>query len=81
MGYVPPAKLLLPTPRPVFTRFRRLRLGVILLGVLVLLAFTGTCAYDLWRSHRHTVTATHREISNLAGALAINRPDQVSVDC
>ena len=51
-------------------RFRRLRLGVILLGVLVLLAFAGTCAYDLWRSHRHTVTATHREISNLAGALA-----------
>src|ERR1700747_3243649 len=65
----PPAKASATLPAGV-TRFRRLRLGVILLGVLVLVAFAGTCAYDLWRSHRHTVTATHREISNLASALA-----------
>ena len=52
------------------TRFRRLRLRVIVFGVFVLLAFAGTSAYDVWHSYRHTVTATNREISNLANALA-----------
>ena len=52
------------------TRFRRLRLRVILFGVLVLLAFAGASAYDVWHSYRHTVTATNREISNVANALA-----------
>ena len=52
------------------TRFRRLRLRVIFFGVFVLLAFAGASAYDVWRSYRHTVTATNREISNLADALA-----------
>ena len=51
-------------------RFRRLRRGVTLFGVLVLLAFAGASAYDVWRSYRHTVTATNREISNVANALA-----------
>jgi PAS domain S-box-containing protein len=51
-------------------RFRRLRRRVILFGVLVLLAFAGASAYDLWRSYRHTVTATNRELSNLANAIA-----------
>ena len=41
-----------------------------MLGVLVLLAFVGASAYDVWRSYRHTVTSTDREISNLANALA-----------
>ena len=52
------------------TRFRRLRLRVVLFGVLVLLAFAGASAYDVWHSYRHTVTATNREISNVASALA-----------
>jgi PAS domain S-box-containing protein len=51
-------------------RFRRLRRGVTLFGVLVLLAFAGASAYDVWRSYHHTVTATNREISNVANALA-----------
>jgi PAS domain S-box-containing protein len=51
-------------------RFRRLRRGVALFGVLVLVAFAGASAYDLWRSYRHTVTATNREIYNVANALA-----------
>ena len=56
--------------RPSATRFRRLRLLVILLGVFVLLAFAAASAYDVWRSYRHMVTATNREISNLAHALS-----------
>jgi signal transduction histidine kinase/CheY-like chemotaxis protein len=43
---------------------------VIVSGVLVLLAFAGASIYDVWRSYRHTVTATEREISNVANALA-----------
>lgn len=52
------------------TRFRRLRLRVIVFGVFVLIAFAGASAYDVWHSYRHTVTATDREISNVANALA-----------
>jgi PAS domain S-box-containing protein len=51
-------------------RFRRLRLGVIGLGVLVILAFALSSAYDAWRSYRYTLIATDREISNMAKALA-----------
>ena len=51
-------------------RFRRLRLGVLAIGVFALLAFGGSSLYDAWRSYRHTVTATDREISNVASALA-----------
>jgi signal transduction histidine kinase/ActR/RegA family two-component response regulator len=52
------------------TRFKRLRARVVVFGVLVLLAFAGASIYDVWHSHRHTVTATEREISNVANALA-----------
>jgi PAS domain S-box-containing protein len=51
-------------------RFQRLRQGVIALGVLALLAFGGSSFYDAWRSYRHVVIATDREISNVASALA-----------
>ena len=51
-------------------RFRRLRLGVLALGVLSLLAFCGASFYDAWRSYRHAVIATDREITNVASALA-----------
>jgi PAS domain S-box-containing protein len=55
---------------PDSTRFKRLRLGVAALGVLVILAFTGSSAYDAWRSYRHSLVATNREIGNVANALA-----------
>jgi PAS domain S-box-containing protein len=51
-------------------RFRRLKLGVLALGILALLAFGGSSCYDAWRSYRHAVIATDREISNVASALA-----------
>jgi PAS domain S-box-containing protein len=51
-------------------RFKRLRLRVLALGVLALIAFVGSSFYDAWRSYRHTVIATDREISNVASALA-----------
>jgi PAS domain S-box-containing protein len=51
-------------------RFKRLRLGIVVLGVLVLLAFAGSSAYDAWRSHHHSLMATNREIGNVANALA-----------
>src|SRR5882757_10117605 len=51
-------------------RFKRLRLGILALGVVALLAFGGASFYDAWRSYRHVEIATHREISNVANALA-----------
>jgi signal transduction histidine kinase/ActR/RegA family two-component response regulator len=43
---------------------------VIVLGVLILLAFSGSSAYDAWRSYRNSLVATDREIGNVAQALA-----------
>jgi PAS domain S-box-containing protein len=57
-----------PTGRSI--RLNRLRLGVLALGILTLLAFAGSSFYDAWRSYRHAVIATDREISNVASALA-----------
>ena len=51
-------------------RFRRLRLGVISLGVLVIIAVGLSSAYDAWRSYRYSLAATHRELANMANALA-----------
>jgi PAS domain S-box-containing protein len=51
-------------------RFKRLRLRVVVLGVLVILAFAGSSAYDAWRSYGNTLAATNREIGNVATALA-----------
>jgi len=51
-------------------RFKRLRLGILALGVVALLAFGGSSFYDAWRSYQHAVRATDREISNVASALA-----------
>src|SRR3977135_1284792 len=64
----PPPDAVPPPGRSI--RFRRLRLGVLALGVLALLAFCGASFYDAWRSYRHAVIATDREISNVASALA-----------
>jgi PAS domain S-box-containing protein len=51
-------------------RFRRLRLRIVVLGMLVILAFAGSSAYDAWRSYGNALTATNREIGNVATALA-----------
>jgi PAS domain S-box-containing protein len=51
-------------------RFKRLRLGVAVLGILIMLAFVSSSAYDAWRSYRYALTATDREITNMANALA-----------
>jgi PAS domain S-box-containing protein len=51
-------------------RFKRLRFGVIALGTLVILTFALSSAYDAWRSYGYALTATDREITNTANALA-----------
>jgi signal transduction histidine kinase/ActR/RegA family two-component response regulator len=51
-------------------RFQRLQFGVVALGVLVILIFAGSSAYDAWRSYRYAVEGTEREIGNVANALA-----------
>jgi len=51
-------------------RFKRLRLRIVVLGVLVILAFAGSSAYDAWRSYGNALAATNREIDNVATALA-----------
>src|ERR1700731_2616784 len=62
-------------PEPVLlaagsSRFGRLRIGVVILGVLAILAFALSSGYDAWRSYRYALTATDREITNAANALA-----------
>jgi len=52
------------------TRVKRLRLGVVVFGVLVILAFAASSAYDAWASYRYACAATEREIGNTANALA-----------
>jgi len=51
-------------------RFKRLRLGIVVLGLLVILAFAASSAYDAWRAYRNSLAATDREIGNVAKALA-----------
>jgi PAS domain S-box-containing protein len=51
-------------------RFNRLQFGIVALGGLVILAFAASSAYDAWRSYRYSVSATEREIGNVANALA-----------
>ena len=51
-------------------RFKRFRLRIVILGVLIVLAFAGSSAYDAWRAYNNTLAATNREITNVATALA-----------
>src|SRR5882762_929246 len=48
----------------------RLRLWIVIVGVLVIVLFVSSSAYDSWRSYRQVITATNRELSNLAKVLA-----------
>jgi hypothetical protein len=52
------------------SQFQRLRLGVVALGVLVILAFAASSAYDGWRAYRNALSATEREIVNESKTLA-----------
>ena len=52
------------------SRFQRLRLGVVVLGVLVILAFAASSAYDGWRAYGNALSATEREIVNESNTLA-----------
>jgi PAS domain S-box-containing protein len=51
-------------------RFKRLRLGIVVLGALIVLAFDASSAYDAWRSYKYSVNATNREMVNVANALS-----------
>ena len=51
-------------------RFKRLRLGIVVIGALIILAFDGSSAYDASRSYRYSIDATNREITNVANALS-----------
>jgi hypothetical protein len=51
-------------------RFKRLRLGIVVLGLFVIFAFAASSAYDAWRAYRNSLAATDREIGNVAKALA-----------
>ena len=52
------------------TRAQRLRLGIILLGVLFIVANCATDAYDQWRAYRFAIDDTSRELVNTARILA-----------
>ena len=51
-------------------RFQRLRLGIAVLGVLVILAFAASSGYDGWRAHSNALIATEREIDNESKTMA-----------
>jgi hypothetical protein len=60
-----------PVPHPSGSiRFRRLRLGVLVLGVVVILAFAASSGYDGWRAYQNALSATEREIDNESKTLA-----------
>jgi len=52
------------------TGHARLRVGLVLLGILLILAFAASTAYDAWRSYRYAVLSANRELETLASALA-----------
>src|SRR3984893_6416220 len=58
------------SPRTRSIRFKRLRLGGVVLGVFVILAVAGSSAYDAWRAYHNSLLATDRGLGNVAKALA-----------
>jgi hypothetical protein len=56
-------------------RFKRLRLRIVILGVLVVIAFAGSSAYDAWRAYNNALAATNREITNVDCTCRANRLD------
>jgi PAS domain S-box-containing protein len=53
-----------------YNRFRRLRIGGTVLGVLVILAFAASSGYDGWHAYENALSATEREIDNESKTLA-----------
>src|ERR1700722_17547632 len=51
-------------------RFKRLRLGIVVIGTFIILAIDGSSAYDAWRTYRYSIDATNREIASVANALS-----------
>jgi PAS domain S-box-containing protein len=51
-------------------RFQRLRRGIVALGVLVVLAFAASSAYDAWRAYQNALSAVEREMANESKTLA-----------
>jgi PAS domain S-box-containing protein len=51
-------------------RAARLRLWIVVVGVLVIAAFAGSSAYHLGRSYHEAIAATNRELGNMAKTLA-----------
>jgi PAS domain S-box-containing protein len=51
-------------------RFKRFRLRIVVIGVLIVFAFAGSSGYDAWRAYNNALATTNREISNVAAALA-----------
>jgi signal transduction histidine kinase/CheY-like chemotaxis protein len=50
--------------------YARLRAGVLVLGVLVIMGFAASTGYDAWRSYRRAVKSTDDQLENLASAIA-----------
>ena len=59
-----------PPQRAGVQRFGRLRVLILTLGVSTILAFASASAYDAWRAYGNALAATHRELTNVATALA-----------
>jgi PAS domain S-box-containing protein len=54
----------------VSSRFTRLRGTILAVGILVILAFAASSAYDGWRAYENAVSATDRELENESKTLA-----------
>jgi len=61
------------------TRAARLRFWIVTLGVLVIVAFACTTAYDAWRSYDYAIATNNRELGNLAKALAEEAEDSLQL--
>src|SRR6202051_4416573 len=66
---MPRSDALITQPAPSI-RFNRLRLGIVVVGLSVVVAFAALSAYDAWRAYRNSCAATDRESDSVAKALA-----------
>jgi PAS domain S-box-containing protein len=59
----------------VASRTARLRLWIVIIGILVIAAIAGSSAHDAWQAHNNAIAATNRELGNLAKVLAEQTAD------
>jgi PAS domain S-box-containing protein len=64
-----------PSKTRVASRTARLRLWIILIGVLLIAVIAGSSAYDAWQAHNAVIAATNRDLGNLARMLAEQTAD------